>query len=752
MKTIIFVADKNHKETIHDYLHSELSGINTCLSGSCVCLDDHKWLDNYLHFDFTDEQLKHFNLTFAVSGIAYAQIDNKEPSIESWTKVDGTFGKTFGSELCFTSRANDNTVPHSMVFSQVPYNDRAKPNWTNRTPIGLSSIDCSNVDIIIVDSGVDTTHPDISAQVINFDWTLLKDGADGASGSQIAASLPTNYHRDPDGHGTACAGLVAGRRCGFAKNARIYSMKILGGAAESFDEITAFKLLLAFQRAKNNNKHGLVSTRPTIMSNSWGSQSNMIGMSNFKLQQRAGLAGTTIAPNPFALINYSDIDGVIAGSTTIPSAAYNAYVDLILAQGAHFLTAAGNSNHLLDYSRSYPMSAHPAFVLFQYNNGAGTIINRIAPYTVTDGATQGIDNTFTNGNSYPLMRDIGSGAAVNVLYANNGGFGWALPAGLNTTVGGSSMDPLHLTCKSPASTYGSFRSGNMSPCIIVGDVTPIGPFMTLNQAYNGPFSAANAAYCYNGLSALNTASGLTITPGCRYNSLSGAEYVKTNYSCFGPLVDVYACGNATWAPYSNQGPAGASPVNTISATERYKFFNGTSAATPVAAGCLATYLAAHPTASPTQAKRWLMNNAVSGSILETDYHTIPLRVKSLNLVTSTAGPTITMEYDCPYSILELTTNAADIINTWWNTCGQTYNVALGQGRYETLTTARKVLSLRTAHQFYRSNNLVVQAYPLRGMIVDNNTRTTYTFLSSNFANATPTDRKKTHVHSESLIV
>jgi predicted amino acid dehydrogenase len=147
-----------------------------------------------------------------------------------------------------------------------------------------------------------------------------------------------------------------------------------------------------------------------------------------------------------------------------------------------------------------------------------------------------------------------------------------------------------------------------------------------------------------------------------------------------------------------------------------------------------------------------MNNAVSGSILETDYHTIPLRVKSLNLVTSTAGPTITMEYDCPYSILELTTNAADIINTWWNTCGQTYNVALGQGRYETLTTARKVLSLRTAHQFYRSNNLVVQAYPLRGMIVDNNTRTTYTFLSSNFANATPTDRKKTHVHSESLIV
>ena len=503
-----------------------------------------------------------------------------------------------------------------------------------------------------------------------------------------------------------------------------------------------------------------MSTRPTVMSNSWGTPASIIGMSNCKLQQRAGLAGTTIATNPFAFVNYSDIDYPLEAGTTQAWAPYNAYTDQIVAEGAHFLTAAGNDNHLLEYARSYPLSAHPAFVLFKYNDGAGTVFDRLAPYTVTDGATQGTDNTFTSGSNYPLMRPIGGGAALNVTYENNGGLGIPMFAGLYTSVTGSATDPLKMTCKSPASSYGSYLAGAISPCIVVGDVTPVGPFMTLNEAYVAAFSAANAAYCYNGLSALNTANGLPITPNCRYTSLSGAEYVKTNYSCFGPLVDVYACGNATWAAYSNQAPAGATPVNTITSTERYKFFNGTSAATPVAAGCLATYLAAHPTATPTQAKMWLMNNAVSGSILETEYHTVPLRVKTINLITGTAGPIITMNYDCPYSMVEMTTNATSLLNTWWNTCGQTYNTFLGLGRYESLSVSNKILSLRTAHQFYRSNNLVVQAYPLRKMVLETDslvhindvTKTAFSFLSSNFDTFVPVPWKKTHKHSESLIV
>jgi hypothetical protein len=119
-----------------------------------------------------------------------------------------------------------------------------------------------------------------------------------------------------------------------------------------------------------------------------------------------------------------------------------------------------------------------------------------------------------------------------------------------------------------------------------------------------------------------------------------------------------------------------------------------------------------------------------------------------------------MNYECPYSMAEMTSLAGNLLNTWWNTCGQTYNVALGLGKYETLSTAQKVLSLRTAHQFYLSNNLVVQAYPLRKMVleasslvhVDDVTKTSFSFLSSDFTNRVPVPYKKTHKHSESLIV
>ena len=68
------------------------------------------------------------------------------------------------------------------------------------------TLDGSNVDIVIQDSGVEFAHaefkgPDGVERTVTIDWYSLS----GVTGTQNA-----NHNRDLDGHGTHCAGIAAG--------------------------------------------------------------------------------------------------------------------------------------------------------------------------------------------------------------------------------------------------------------------------------------------------------------------------------------------------------------------------------------------------------------------------------------------------------------------------------------------------------------------------------------------------------------
>ncbi|MEL0311710.1 MAG: S8 family serine peptidase, partial [Candidatus Poseidoniales archaeon] len=97
------------------------------------------------------------------------------------------------------------------------------------------------------------------------------------------------------------------------------------------------------------------------------------------------------------------------------------------------------------------------------------------------------------------------------------------------------------------------------------------------------------------------------------------EYVESNlterkadYSNNGPGIDV-------WAPADETLAAGTNGVTNYTDFERYddsrfydNYFNGTSAAAPVACGLLAIYLETNPTASSREVKTWLKDN---GSVI-----------------------------------------------------------------------------------------------------------------------------------------
>ncbi len=113
-----------------------------------------------------------------------------------------------------------------------------------------------NIIVAVLDEGVDTNHPDLTDNIVaGYDF-LDDDSNPNPSGN--------------DAHGTACAGLIAGRGSnglgitGVAWNCKIMPIRIAGNDG-SF--VTETEIATAFRWAANNGAD--------ILSNSWGNTSTL---------------------------------------------------------------------------------------------------------------------------------------------------------------------------------------------------------------------------------------------------------------------------------------------------------------------------------------------------------------------------------------------------------------------------------------------------------------------------------------------
>ena len=132
------------------------------------------------------------------------------------------------------------------------------------------------VDIVIMDSGVQVNHPDLldadgNTRVQQIDWYSYSDTLNG--------TLPAKFYTDPQDHGTHVACTAAGRKNGWAKEAHIYPMHVLGNGALT-DMSVAFELMLAWHRAKTDPTSPHYTGRPTVINMSWGYHSKEMGLPN----------------------------------------------------------------------------------------------------------------------------------------------------------------------------------------------------------------------------------------------------------------------------------------------------------------------------------------------------------------------------------------------------------------------------------------------------------------------------------------
>jgi subtilisin family serine protease len=212
------------------------------------------------HYSLTDEEAVALAQDSRVAGVEIPPDQRDDLDIGFDAVQTGDFTKTnsdsgvylnWGMRRCATTTNDYNTG--NTVSGDYAYN-----------------LDGSGVDVVIHDSGLHVDHPEFQdadgvSRVQQIDWYTES----GVSGTQDA-----NHYRDNHGHGTHVAGTVAGKTYGWAKNARIYSIKV-SGLEGTGDSGTGIPTSDCFDVIKgwHNNKPIDPATgykRPTIVNMSWG--------------------------------------------------------------------------------------------------------------------------------------------------------------------------------------------------------------------------------------------------------------------------------------------------------------------------------------------------------------------------------------------------------------------------------------------------------------------------------------------------
>ena len=212
------------------------------------------------HYSLTDEEAAILTQDSRVAGVEIPPDQRDDLEIGFDAVQTGDFTKTssdsgvylnWGMRRCATTTNDYNTG--NTVSGDYEYN-----------------LDGSGVDVVIHDSGLHVDHPEFQdadgvSRVQQINWYTES----GVSGTQNA-----NHYRDNHGHGTHVAGTVAGKTYGWAKNARIYSIKVRGleGTGDSGTGIPITDCFDVIKGWHNNKPIDPVTghKRPTIVNMSWG--------------------------------------------------------------------------------------------------------------------------------------------------------------------------------------------------------------------------------------------------------------------------------------------------------------------------------------------------------------------------------------------------------------------------------------------------------------------------------------------------
>lgn len=291
------------------------------------------------HYSLTDAEAEALRNDGRVYGVTL--LPKLDPTVGIGTRAaqTGNFTKTTLDRGDFLNwgmrRVNEATNPYIDAEVTGDYN---------------YTLDGTGVDVVIMDSGLQVDHPEFQdangvSRVQQINW---------ATASGLSFTQNANHYRDYDGHGTHVAGTVAGKTYGWAKNARIYSVK-LDGLEGTGDSGTGISVTNAFDCIKlwHRNKPVDPTTgvkRPTIVNMSWGYVRfyNTVTNLTYRGVLKTGTDINTAEKRwAFGLVPASGA-GIYTYSMNLRVPSVDTDLEELIDEGVHVCIAAGNRYHKID--------------------------------------------------------------------------------------------------------------------------------------------------------------------------------------------------------------------------------------------------------------------------------------------------------------------------------------------------------------------------------------------------------------------
>ena len=244
------------------------------------CSNDRNMNDRQVHFMLTALEAVRLANDSRVESVELSIHHNPVRNLVPTAYQPGLFD---ANDTIDTTMTNWGLYRH--ITQQLPFSNPAEQglNAYRSNNTYTWSIAGDGADVIIVDTGVAAGHPEFAvnadgtggSRVVDYDWTIL--GVKGvvplAGGSGINGFLG-----DSGGHGTHVASIVAGNSFGWARKARIFSIRAVPSSANDIETgtpLTSFiDINLVYDLIKQFHKTKPIDPytgwrRPTVVLNSW---------------------------------------------------------------------------------------------------------------------------------------------------------------------------------------------------------------------------------------------------------------------------------------------------------------------------------------------------------------------------------------------------------------------------------------------------------------------------------------------------